>query len=307
VNRSLPPNDPSGPVVAGVELGGTKCIALVGQGGRILDRREVPTDAPGVTLAALAAALRGLVDAWAPAALGLASFGPVSLRAGSATYGHMLPTPKPAWSGAAILPALSDGLELPVAIHTDVTGAALAENRWGSARGLDDVVYITVGTGVGVGILVGGVPVTGHMHPEAGHLRVRRVGGDAFGGACPFHGDCLEGLAAGPAIALRTARRAEQLGDDDPAWPFVAEALAEGIASLILTVSPRRVLLGGGVMLGQPHLLAPIRERTADKLAGYIASFAAHEVIAPCSLGGDAGPLGALALAETALRPHPAA
>jgi fructokinase len=178
----------------------------------------------------------------------------------------------------------------------------------GAARGLEDLVYITVGTGVGMGIIAGGRPVTGRMHPEAGHLRVPRLPGDDFAGVCLFHGDCLEGLASGPAIAARTGMTADVLPQDHPAWLPVADALAEGIAALMLTLACERIVIGGGVGLGRPHLLAMAKARIAAKLGGYLPSLDDAEIgamIVPAALGSDAGPLGALALAELALTGEP--
>lgn len=292
------------PVVAGVELGGTKTIAVVGRGRAILDRATVPTTTPEATLGAVAAALARWRGEHRPAALGVASFGPVALRPGGPRYGHVLATPKPGWEGADVLGPLAAALPGPCAIHTDVTAAALGEGRWGAARGLADFAYVTIGTGVGVGIVVGGLPLTGQLHPEAGHLRVRRVAGDAFAGVCPFHGDCLEGLASGPAIAARVGRPAADLPPDDPAWAIVADAVAEAFTALALTLAPQAIVVGGGVGVGQPHLLSRVRPLMVEKLRGYLPFVDPASVgtmVVPAALGGDAGPLGALVLAESAL------
>ncbi|WP_343611543.1 ROK family protein [Novosphingobium sp.] len=294
----------SGGLRAGVELGGTKTIAVIGREREILERIAFPTTTPDETLGAVADQLRVWHRQYQPEALGIASFGPIALGARHVVRGHMLPTPKAGWSGADILGVLSGAMPGPVALHTDVTAAALAEQRWGAARGLEDLVYITVGTGVGMGIIAGGRPVTGRMHPEAGHLRVPRLPGDDFAGVCLFHGDCLEGLASGPAIAARTGMTADVLPQDHPAWLPVADALAEGIAALMLTLACERIVIGGGVGLGRPHLLAMAKARIAAKLGGYLPSLDDAEIgamIVPAALGSDAGPLGALALAELAL------
>lgn len=297
------------PVLAGVELGGTKTIAVIGHGRDILDRIAIPTTTPDETLGRIAAQLRLWHDTHRPEALGIASFGPIALSACHGTRGHMLPTPKAGWSGADVLGVLAGAMPVPVALHTDVTAAALAEQRWGAARGLSDFVYITVGTGIGMGIVAGGRPVTGRMHPEAGHLRVRRLPGDGFAGVCDFHGDCLEGLASGPAIAARAGMSAEKLPQDHAAWAPVADALAEGIGSLLLTLACERVVIGGGVGMGRPHLLDMVRARIGAKLGGYLPSLGEGEIgntIVHAALGGDAGPLGTLALAETAFTDAPA-
>lgn len=286
------------PTVAGVELGGTKSIAVLVEGRAILDRCEVPTGPPGPTLAALARAIAGWGSP-APVALGIASFGPLDIP-----RGRILETPKPGWSGADILAPFRGLVDGPVAVHTDVTAAALAEGRWGSAAGLPDFLYMTVGTGIGVGIIAGGRPITGVLHPEAGHLRVRRLPGDGFAGTCPFHGDCLEGLASGPAIAARAGAPAETLAADHPAWAPVADALAEGIATLALVAAPARVLIGGGVGLGQPHLLARVLACLPGKLGSYLPHLTPDRLpdfLVPAGLGALAGPLGAAALARNAL------
>lgn len=285
-------------MVAGVELGGTKSIAVIGRGDTIVDRFRVPTTTPDETLGALAAKLAEWRAEHRPEAIGIASFGPISVASGC-----MLPTPKPHWAGADIVGPLAVGFDR-VAFHTDVTGAALGEGRHGAGVGLSDFLYVTVGTGVGMGIIVNGQPVTGMMHPEAGHIRVRRRIGDDFAGACPFHGDCLEGLVSGPAIAARAGKPADQLSADDPAWRDVAGALGEAFATLFLTLSPARIIVGGGVGLGQPQVLPMVRERTVAALSGYLGFVddrSIAERIVPAGLGDEAGPLGTLVMAQGVL------
>ncbi len=291
-------------IVAGVELGGTKSIAVIGRGREILAQCRVPTTTPAETLGALTHQLAAWRTEYRPRAIGIASFGPVSV-----TDGTMLPTPKPHWAGADIVGPLAQGFGA-VAFHTDVTGAALGEGRWGAGVGLDDFVYVTVGTGVGMGLIAGGRPVTGMMHPEAGHIRIRRTPGDDFAGACPFHGDCLEGLVSGPAIAARCGHPAHLLAADDPAWRYVADALGEAFAMLFLTLSPARIIVGGGVGLGQPHLLTMVRERTVAALGGYLGFVDADTIgerIVPAALGEEAGPLGTLVMAQALLADVPVA
>lgn len=291
------------PVVAGVELGGTKAIAVLGHGRTILDSLRVPTTTPGETLGALGERIAAWREEWHPRALGIASFGPIAIRPGRSGYGRMLATPKPGWTGADILAPLSAALPGPCRLHTDVTAAALAEGRWGAAKGLTDYLYVTIGTGIGVGIVANGRPVAGEMHPEAGHLRVRRVAGDGFAGVCPFHGDCLEGLASGPAIAARCGAPAGSVPPDDPAWGLIADAIAEAFANLMLTLAPAAIIVGGGVGGGQAHILPLVRARVAAKLAGYLPfadEAALGRRIVGATLGDEAGPVGALLLAETA-------
>ena len=292
------------PVLAGVELGGTKAVVIIGRGQVILARHVVPTADPSTTMAAVATILRALVRDHRPAALGIASFGPVGLVPDTAAYGQMLPTPKPGWGGAAILAPLAALVDGPAMIHTDVTAAALAEARWGAAIGCRDLIYATIGTGIGMGIIAGGRPIAGTLHPEAGHIRVRRVAGDGFTGICPFHGDCLEGLASGPAVAARAGVPAGDLAPESPHWFPVVDALAEALAMLMLTTSPERIIIGGGLGVGQPHLLRAMRSDLLVKLAGYHPAVSAATVdtlLVPAALGNDAGPLGALCLAAGAL------
>ncbi|MGN6376992.1 MAG: ROK family protein [Sphingomonas sp.] len=304
---ALVPRDRSGeagPLTVGVELGGTKTIAVIGRDRIVVDRVVVPTTTPRETLGAVAAALGTWHRIYQPAALGIASFGPINLDMRHGAYGWMLPNPKPGWSDADILAPLLDAMPVPAALHTDVTAAALAEGRWGMAKNLRDFVYITIGTGIGMGIIAGGRPVSGRMHPEAGHMYVRRDGSDGFPGVCPFHGDCLEGLASGPAIAARAGAPAETLGPDHPVWPRVADAIAEAMAALLLTLSCERIVVGGGVGIGQPHLLRMVRPLVVEKLGGYLPGIdqaAMADIIVPAALGGDAGPLGALLLGEWAV------
>ena len=296
--------DQAMPVVAGVELGGTKAIAIVGRGQSIFDSVTVPTTTPAATLGAMAAQLTSWADRWHPRALGIASFGPIALRADCPDYGHMLATPKAGWAGADVVGWLAAAVAGPCALHTDVTAAALAEGEWGAAQGLSDYVYVTIGTGIGMGIIVNGAPVVGRLHPEAGHVRVRRLAGDAFQGVCPFHGDCLEGLASGPAIAARGGANPSALSPDDPAWAYVADAIAESFAGLILTLAPQAIVMGGGVGVGQGHLLPRIRALVGEKLADYLPSLdapALDGLIVPAGLDHKAGPLGALLVAQKAL------
>ena len=290
-------------MIAGLELGGTKCVAILGEGPAwIVERASVPTTDPAATLGALEA----ILDRWRFDALGIAAFGPLDLDPGSATYGAVSATPKPGWSGADLRGRFARRYPVPVAIQTDVVGAALAEGRWGAAAGLTDHVYITVGTGVGVGAIVGGRPVGGVAHGEAGHMTVRRVPGDRFPGLCPFHGDCVEGLVAGPAIAARAGQPGETLAHDDPLWPRVAQDLAGLLHNLILTLAPARIAIGGGVIAQRPVLFPLVRTALAEQLGGY-GMFGAYAAtldarVGPPGLGAMAGPLGAIAVGLEASR-----
>lgn len=292
-------------LIAGIELGGTKCVCILGTaGGAVRDEVRIPTTDPAETLARVEA----VIDRWAAApgfaALGIGCFGPVELDRAAPDWGHITTTPKPGWGHADVARRLEARYGVPTAFHTDVVGAAIAEARWGAARELRDVAYVTVGTGVGVGILAHGVPLSGFTHGELGHLRLARAPGDTWPGSCPFHGDCVEGLTSGPAIAARTGGDAATLASDDPAWGFVVHTLGQLLHAVVVTASPRRIVMGGGVM-GQPHLFPRLRQALHDSLNGYIV----HDVlgnglldyVVPPLLGGRAGPLGALALGCDAL------
>jgi len=295
----------SEPLIAGVELGGTKCVCLLASGpDRVVDEVRMPTTTPAETLGAIREVLLRWKAMHGFAAVGIGSFGPLELDDRAANYGSIISTPKPGWSDAD-LTSLTRDLDVPVVIDTDVNGAALAEGRWGGAQGLRSFAYVTVGTGIGVGSIVNGQSIQGLGHSEAGHLRVGRIKGDTWPGSCPYHGDCVEGLAAGPALAARTGRRGETLTTDDPVWEMVVQALGGLLHNLVLTTAPERILIGGGIFGGQDHLFPRLRTALIDSLAGYATAdrVAARieEFVAPPGLGGMAGPLGSIALGQTAL------
>jgi fructokinase len=283
---------------AGIELGGTKCVCtLAASHDRILDQRTVATTGPDETLSAIEHVLEEWRESLGIRALGIASFGPVDLDPASATYGSIKTTPKPGWSGADVLRRLARHAAAPAHFDTDVNGAALAEMRWGAGQGLADFTYITVGTGVGVGVVANGAPPRGFGHSELGHIRVARAPGDEWPGSCPFHGACVEGLASGPAITARLGTSSlSDVADDDPVWGLVAHALAQLCHVLACATAPMRIAVGGGVLDRRPHLLARIESLLVESLAGYIALPPAPYVIAP-QLGDQAGPLGSIALA----------
>ena len=288
-------------LIAGVELGGTKCVCMLARGPDAIEEEvRIPTTSPAETLAAVEAVL----DRWSGfAAIGVASFGPVGVDRGAADWGQVTVTPKPGWSHTDIARRWERRYDVAVGFHTDVVGAALAEARWGAAEGLGDVAYVTVGTGIGVGLIAGGAPVDGLTHQELGHIRPVRLPGDDWIGACPFHGSCLEGLAAGPAIAARAGRPATALGPDDPVWDGVVHALGQLLHMLVLTGVPRRVVMGGGVVTGAAFLLPRVRAAMVKSLAGYsmlpVVALADTYVV-PAALGGRAGPLGAVLLGAQA-------
>jgi fructokinase len=296
-----------GALLAGVELGGTKCVCLLGTGPDDIRGRVTLATLPDAhsTLTRLAEALESLRAAHGPfAALGVASFGPLDLRCGSSHYGCLERTPKEGWSGIDVRGFFARRCGVPVGISTDVIAAAIAEGRWGGARNLSDYAYVTVGTGIGAGLITGGQPLIGGHHPELGHIRIAREPGDRFPGSCRFHGDCLEGLASGPAIEARSGAAPAALPADSPVWDGVAAALAQLAHTLTLTFAPQRILIGGGVVLGQPGLLMRMRAALRASLGGYLVlpqlEEGIEEFIAPPELGHLAGPLGALALAADA-------
>jgi fructokinase len=283
-------------MLAGVELGGTKCICTLGTGpDNVRAQVEISTTGPEATLAAIAAVL----ERWSFQALGIASFGPLDIDPWSASFGNILLTPKPGWSGTD-LTSLSKNL--PFAIDTDVNGAALAEGRWGHAQGLDSWAYITIGTGVGVGTVAAGQILRGAGHSEAGHQRVPKLAGDQFAGCCNYHGDCVEGLASGPAIAARAGKDCRDIATDDNAWKHAAHAIAMLCHNLVLTSLPQRILIGGGVAIGQPQLIRNVRHNLRDSLAGYSQIDDWDDFICLPGLGDRAGPCGSLAIAASALK-----
>ena len=275
-------------VFGGIEAGGSKWKCAVGT--RPDDLRAVSTIAtatPGETIGEAVAFFdrEGPVDA-----IGIGSFGPVDLARGVITT-----TPKPGWAHTDVSGEMGRRLGVPVAFDTDVNAAALGEHRWGALQGLDVCCYVTVGTGIGGGILVGGTPVHGLQHPEVGHLRIPHDRDeDPFPGVCPFHGDCWEGLASGPAMEARWGRPADEVADDAP-WALEARYLALGVLALMAVVSPQRIVVGGGV-LNRRGLLELVQRQLDQLVSGYVA---VPELVPP-ALGARAGVLGALALAESA-------
>lgn len=288
----------------GIEAGGTKFVCAVGSGPDDI-RAEIrfPTTNPDETIGQAIAFFREQQAAHGPlAALGVAAFGPVDPNPQSATFGYITTTPKPGWANTDFVGRLQAALDLPVGFDTDVNGAALGEHRWGAAQDVDTFVYLTIGTGVGGGVMVNGRILHGLIHPEMGHMLLPHDWqADPYPGRCPFHGDCLEGMAAGPAIGDRWNTPGPELGDDHPAWAFEANYLALALHNLICILSPQRIILGGGVM-DQPNLLPMVRQRVQESLNGYVQSPAILEqidsYIVPPGLGAQAGVLGAIALAQ---------
>jgi fructokinase len=290
----------------GIEAGGTKFVCAVGAGPDDLRAEvKIPTTAPGETLARAIGFFKehaGLV------AVGIATFGPVDLDPDSSTYGFIKGTPKPGWSNTDIAGTVGRALEVPVALDTDVNGAALGENRRGAARGLDTFIYLTIGTGIGGGGMSGGKMLHGMIHPEMGHIRIPHDRErDPFPGVCPYHGDCLEGLATGPALEARWGRHSDTLPPEHPAWDLEARYLALALVNFICTLSPQRIVMGGGVM-EQRRLFPLVRRKVQELLNGYLR---APEVlddiegyIVPPGLGNRSGVLGAIALTQSIASPR---
>ena len=288
--------------IGALEAGGTKMVlAVYDEAGQVLDKLTLPTRDPAETVPPMQAFFaKHAIDA-----LGIGSFGPLSLRPGDADYGAITSTPKLAWRDYPLLQALRGDRDIPCAIDTDVNAAVLAETEMGAAKGLTDAVYITVGTGVGGGVLSGGNLVHGLVHPEVGHMLLRPHPDDPNPrGVCPYHDGCLEGLAAGPGIGARIGGDARNLPDDHPTFMIEAEYLAQMCVNLILTLSPQRILLGGGVMQ-RSALFPAIRARTLELLGGYVQSPAVlehiDELIVPPALFPESGLVGAYLLGKKAL------
>lgn len=306
------------PLFGGIEGGGTKFVCAIGTGPRagMLARAAFETKVGP-------AALFADVTSWfhqqekihgTLAGLGLASFGPVDLDESSATYGHITTTPKKNWANTDVLTPLRKAFPgIPIGFDTDVNGAALGEHTWGAARGIDDFVYVTIGTGIGAGGMARGRLLHGMLHPEIGHIRIPRFEGDPFKGVCPFHGDCWEGLCSGPAVEARAGIPAKQLPREHEAWQYQARYVGTALATLVCVLSPRRIVIGGSVpKAGGDHFDAhntffqTARRELRASLNGYVQHPAIstdaglNAYVVPPELEDDAGVCGAIALARKA-------
>jgi fructokinase len=290
------------PLIAGLELGGTKCVAILATGPDDVRAREtISTTDPATTLAAIEAVL----DGWDFDAIGVASFGPLELNPAMLDFGSITATTKPGWTGTDLVSRLKVRFARPIGFQTDVNGAAIAEGRWGAAQGMATHAYITIGTGVGVGLVAGGRPVQGVAHGEAGHMRVPRLAGDGYPGWCRFHGDCVEGLISGPALAERFGQPGRELPDDGPQWDLFVHDLGGLLHNLVAVAAPERIAIGGGVIAARDYLFPRLRTRLAESLGGYGSLIAyAGELdrrLGPPGLGAMAGPLGAIAMGLEAM------
>ncbi len=289
-------------VYGGIETGGTKFVCAVGTAPDNLITTQFATTSPDESIGKSIDFFRGHTLLKQLAAIGIASFGPLDLDKDSATYGYITSTPKDSWSNTDIAGKMRSQLNVPVAIDTDVNGASLGEQVWGAARGLHTFIYLTIGTGLGGGAMANGGLMHGLVHPEMGHIRIPHDWQkDHYRGCCPFHGDCLEGLASGRAMELRWGQSPEKLPPDHPGWELEAHYLALALTNFICTVSPQRIIIGGGVMK-HPGLMAAVRREVDRFLNSYIRSEAITEdidhYIVPPALGDVAGVLGALELAK---------
>jgi fructokinase len=289
-------------VYGGIETGGTKVVCAIGDAPNNLLKTRFPTTNPDETIGKIIDFFKSYPHLKQLAAIGIASFGPLDLDKRSPTYGCITSTPKNAWSNINIVQIIRSRLDVPVAIDTDVNGAGLGEQIWGAARDLDTFIYLTVGTGIGGGGMVNGGLMHGLLHPEMGHLRLPHDWqNDPYRGCCPFHGDCLEGLASGKAMELRWGQSPEKLPIEHPAWELEANYLALAINNLICTISPQRIIVGGG-LIKNPGLIPAVRRKVEFNLNGYIHSEAITKnidryIVAP-ALGDLAGVIGALELAK---------
>ena len=286
-------------IYGGIEAGGTKMICVIGnEKGEILDRMQIPTKTPEETMPLM-------IDYFKDKdikALGIACFGPIDLNRDSKTYGYITSTPKLAWKNYDIVGAFKKELGVPIGFDTDVNGSLLGEITWGCAKGLTDALYLTIGTGVGGGVMAGGKLLHGMLHPELGHIKMAVADGDTYKGKCPYHGTCFEGMAAGPAIEDRWGKKAVELADDDKVWDLESTYIAQALCTYILTLSPQIIILGGGVM-HQEQLFPLIRKKVLEQLNGYIVTKELKDIdnyIVPASLNDDQGIMGSIKLAMDA-------
>lgn len=293
-------------LLGGIEAGGTKFVCAVGEPGRVSAEIRFPTTKPDETIAQAVAFFEQQQREKGPiSAVGIAAFGPLDPNPKSDTFGYITTTPKPHWGNVDLAGAIVRALDVPIAFDTDVNGAALGEFTYGAGKDVDNLIYITIGTGIGGGIIANGRIVHGLVHPEMGHIHMARdPERDPYLGRCPYHGDCFEGLAAGPAIGERWGKPAYELPADHPAWELEADYIAQALQTFICTLSPERIILGGGVMQ-QPQLFPLVRQKTLRLLNGYVQHPRILDdidsYIVPPGLGNQAGAIGALALAELAL------
>ena len=288
-------------IIGALEAGGTKMVCAIGnEKGEIFEQVSIPTESPEVTMPKI-------IDYFKEKgieALGIGCFGPIDLNKKSETYGYITSTPKVKWRNFNIVGCMEEALGVPVGFDTDVNGSCLGEVTFGSAKGLENVIYITIGTGVGVGVYLNGKLLHGMMHPEGGHILMTRHPEDTYKGKCPYHGCCLEGMAAGPAIEERWGAKAYTLKDDTKVWELEAYYIAQALVNYIYTYSPEKIILGGGVM-HQEQLFPLVRAKVLELNQGYVCTKALDDLehyIVPASLHDDQGIMGAIELGVRALK-----
>ncbi len=284
--------------IGAIEAGGTKFVCAIGnEAGDVFEKTVIPTQHPDITMPAVYEFFKGK----GIERLGIGSFGPIDVNEQSDSYGTIQQTPKIDWVDFPLVQSLADELAVSVKVDTDVNVAALSEAAWGNATDVNSCLYITVGTGIGAGAIVNGATLKGLSHPEMGHIAIKRHEDDSFAGVCPYHGDCLEGMAAGPALEKRWGKAGQQLADDEKVWEIEAYYLAQALVNYIYILSPERIIMGGGVMQ-QEQLFDLVRKNVVDMLAGYVSSpfLTAESIgdyIVPPGLTNEAGIKGALLLA----------
>lgn len=300
------------PLIAAIEAGGTKFVCAVGTGPHdVRSVTRIATTTPEETLAAVTRFLSMAKSKHGPiSAIGVGSFGPIDLDKNSETYGYITTTPKPGWQFTNIVPKLQDRYHVPIAWDTDVNAAVLAEFLWGAGQDTDPLIYITVGTGIGGGVLINGQLLHGLLHPEIGHMLVpppQNSGAIQQACHCPYHKNCIEGYVSGAALASRWGVKADALPPDHPAWEEVADVMAHALVNLTLSLCPKRIILGGGVM-SQEHILPLIRGRVSQLMNGYLRvpelGRSIDDFIVAPGLGARSGLLGALALGKYELDRH---
>ena len=288
-------------LIGALEAGGTKMVCAIGkEDGTILEQVSIPTTTPEETIPKLIEYFKDKEIE----ALGVAAFGPVDVKPESETYGYILDTPKLAWRHKDLLGRLKAELKVPMGLDTDVNGSCLGEVTYGCARGLDSVIYITIGTGVGVGVCINGKLLHGMLHPEGGHILLARHEDDPTGGICPYHKNCLEGFASGPSIEARWGKKAVELVDRPEVWEMESYYIAQALVDYIMLLSPRKIILGGGVM-HQEQLFPMIRQKVREMLNGYIKTKELEDMdsyIVPASLHDDQGIMGCIKLGLNALQ-----
>lgn len=287
-------------ILGALEAGGTKMVMAIGnENGEILEQCSIPTETPDITVPKIIDYFkRNGIEA-----LGIGSFGPIDPDKNSKTYGYITSTPKLAWANYDIVGNIKKALQIPIGFDTDVNASALGEATWGSIRGLSSGIYLTIGTGIGLGVYMNGSLLHGMLHPEAGHVLLSKHPEDTFEGSCPYHSHCFEGLASGPAIEKRWKKKAYELKDQSEVWELEAYYIAQGLTNFILTLSPHKIVLGGGVM-HQEQLFPLIRKKVAELLNGYINTQQIADLehyIVPASLKDNQGIMGCLRLATLEL------